>query len=136
PAVARLLGYDSPAELMASVSDLGQQVYVHPERRAELRRGLETQSTIAGFECEFRRKDGGTIWAAVNMRAVRDEHGQLLYYEGILEDITARKRTEADLRLSEARFAKAFRASPVALTVTRLADGRLVDVNASFLALL
>src|SRR5262249_20670226 len=59
---------------------------------------------VRGFEVQLRRKDGRRIWISSNMRAVRDTEGKLLFYEGINEDITARKLAEESLRHSEERF--------------------------------
>src|SRR5580765_8414195 len=57
PALARMLGFDSPEELMASVTDIGQQLCVRPESRDEFRRRLEQEDHVRGFENEIFRKD-------------------------------------------------------------------------------
>ncbi len=97
-ALAHMFGYESPAELMASSTDLAQQEYVEPARRAELQRLLDEHATAQGFEARFYRKDGSVLWCSLNSRAVRDASGVLLYYEGTIEDITARKQTEEALQ--------------------------------------
>ena len=53
---------------------------------------------MIGFEYRIYRRDGSIIWVRENSRAVVDDNGVLLYYEGILQDITERKRIENDLR--------------------------------------
>ena len=100
PALVRMLGYQTPEELMAEVTDLDRQVYVRPEKRQELKRLMETQGSAEGFEFEHYRKDGGVFWASVNGRAVRDTNGALQYYEGTIQDITKRKSAEEALEMS------------------------------------
>ncbi len=92
PALARILGYDSAAEMMHLVSDIGQQLFVHPEQREELMQRLESCGDgIDGFECEMHRKDGVTVWVSQNVRRVCDAGGRLLYFMTSYEDITSRR---------------------------------------------
>jgi diguanylate cyclase (GGDEF)-like protein/PAS domain S-box-containing protein len=93
PAMARMLGYDSPQELVASVTDISQQVYVDPESREELARLLRELGTVKNFECAVRRKDGSQMWFSANVQAVYED-GVLVGYEGTNEDITTRKVAE------------------------------------------
>ncbi|MFO8089259.1 MAG: PAS domain S-box protein [Desulfatiglandaceae bacterium] len=94
PFLANLLGFDSPQELMGSLTNLGEQHYENPEDRAKFRKILETKGFVRGFETCLLRKDGGKIWASLNARTVKDDEGSVLYYEGTLMDITDRKRAE------------------------------------------
>ncbi len=98
PALARMLGYASPEELIASVIDLNRKFYVKPERRAEFMTQLSEQGKIVNFESEVYQQDGGTLWISENVQAMRDHLGQILYYEGTLEDITGRKQAEEEIR--------------------------------------
>ena len=98
PALARMYSYPTPEELMASVTNIENQLYVDPKRRTDFRRGLEENGEIRDFEAQSYRKDGSVIWTSRSARAVHDEEGNLLYYEGFVEDITARKRAEEELR--------------------------------------
>lgn len=104
PALARIYGYDTPEELMASVNDIARKLYVDPQRRAEFVRLMEEHDIVTGFESQIRRKDGSVIWISENVRAVRDDAGRLLYYEGTVEDITQRRLAEEKLRDSEALY--------------------------------
>ncbi len=103
-ALARIYGYATPEELMSSVVDIGRKLYVEPGRRAEFIKLMQENNTVTDFESRIYRKDGSVIWIAENVRAIRDAKGQLLYYEGTVEDITQRKRAEEKLRQSEALY--------------------------------
>lgn len=104
PAAARILGYDSPEELMSSVSDLNKQFYVAPGRREEFIKLMDARGMVLGFESEVYCKDGSRVWVSENVYAVRDELGTLLYYEGTTENIAERKLAEKTLRESEDRY--------------------------------
>ena len=93
PAMARMLGYDSPQELVASITDIARQVYVDPESRAEFKRLLNEQGTVSDFECQIYRKDGSKMWISANARSVY-KAGVLVGYDGMNEDISARKVAE------------------------------------------
>lgn len=97
PALARIMGYGSPEELIATVTDINQ-IYVQPQRRAEFIAYMGRYETVSDFESQIYRKDGSKIWISENMRTVKDDDGQVLYYEGTVQDITERKQTEAELR--------------------------------------
>jgi PAS domain S-box-containing protein len=97
-ALARIYGYDSPVELMASIQDIAGSLYVEHGRREEFVRLMQEHDTLSGFESKIYRKDSSIIWIAENCRAVRDAQGKLLYYEGTVEDITERKRAEEQIR--------------------------------------
>jgi PAS domain S-box-containing protein len=123
PSLARILGYDSPEEVIETVTDITQQLYVDPERRAEANRLQEEHGVLQGFEFEAYRKDGEKIWLSLNRRFVRDENGVGIYREGSVEDITERKRAEQALRASEAELRALFAAmTDVILVLDR--DGR------------
>ncbi|MEW5958326.1 MAG: PAS domain S-box protein, partial [Chloroflexota bacterium] len=94
PALARILGYASPEELMADSAENGAGWWTDPTRLAELQQQLKTQDYLQGLEFQSRCRDGRLIWVSENVRAVRDPGGNLLYYEGLLEDITERKEVE------------------------------------------
>ncbi len=128
PALARMWGYASPEELIASITDIAQQIYFDPIRRAEFRRLLEEQDEVQGFEFQVRRKDGSVMWVSENARAVRDAQGTLLYYEGTTEDITARKRAEESLQESEERFSSAFEHAAIGMALVA-PDGHWLKVN-------
>jgi PAS domain S-box-containing protein len=96
PAMARILGYSSPDELVASVSDIKRQLYVHPQERNGLLLTYAEGAAIVGRELEFYRKDGQHIWVLTSGRPVHDAAGHLLFVEGFVTDITRRKRAEEE----------------------------------------
>ncbi len=107
PALARIWGYDSPEDLLTSVTDTARQVYVDPNLRAKHTHLLKEQGgNIIGFEYQTYRKDGSTVWVSESVRSVMDSNGSLLYYEGAVEDISERKQAEEKLRTSEERFSQ------------------------------
>ena len=100
PAMARILGYDSPEELIESVSEVARQIYEDPEDRTEFVHLMSQQGLVSNFETRLRRKDGAVIWVSANAQALRDGDGRIIGYEGMLEDITERKRAEEGLKRS------------------------------------
>ena len=104
PAMARLYGYHSPAEMVESVKSIADQIYVNPTERAGFIRLLHSQNTVEHYEQRNYRRDGSVIWTSTSARAVRDENGNLLYYEGFVQDITQRKEAKEALQNSERRF--------------------------------
>ena len=104
PALAKMLGYDSPEEYTSVIRDAVNQLWENPSERAEWVRLLEKQNAVLGFECQFLRKDGTKIWVSINGRRVSGPDGQTLLYSGFIEDITERKRAEEAMRQSEERF--------------------------------
>ena len=97
PALARIYGYSSPEEVTA-FTDIEHQLYVDPHRYAEFVRLMEQFGSVSGFESQIYRRDGSIVWISEKAYAVRDENKELLYYEGLIEDITKRKQAEAALQ--------------------------------------
>jgi diguanylate cyclase (GGDEF)-like protein/PAS domain S-box-containing protein len=95
PALARLYGYPSPRALKADLK--AQQLYVDPQRRQDFIALLQKRSTLSQFESQVYRQDGSIIWISEQARAVYDEQGALLYYEGFVQDISDRKQAEAKI---------------------------------------
>jgi phosphoserine phosphatase RsbU/P len=107
PALARMYGYDSPAELLSALTDISRQLYVQPGRRAEFALAMRQNGRVLEFESQIYRRDGSTIWISENARAVHDElTGELLYYEGMVQDITRRKSAEEARAKAESRLAR------------------------------
>ena len=123
PAMARIFGYSSPEELMASITDVGHQLYVNPERRHQFLDLIRHRRPVSDFEVEFFRKDGSTFWASLHARPIYDETDALRFIDGIISDITEQKNRmealhEENIRLrsnikERYRFGKIIGKSPV-----------------------
>jgi PAS domain S-box-containing protein len=104
PALARALGYDSPAELMASVTDLAEQHFADREDRMRFLRQVQDRGLVVGFETRVCRKDRSVAWVSIDACAVRAIGGGVRCFEGMVQDITERKQAEETLRQSQERF--------------------------------
>lgn len=98
PALAKIYGYDSPHEMIESITNISEQLYVDAERRTDFVAAVEKHGNVKGFEYRCYCKDGSIIWTQIDARVVRDANANVLYYEGIVQDITERKQREDDLR--------------------------------------
>ncbi len=105
PALARIYGFDSPLELMNNLSDIGAQLYTDASRRQAFIDTMRRHSLVSGFESQIRRQDGRLIWISENARAVHDDSGRLVCYEGTVEDVTElreyKERIERQARLDD-----------------------------------
>jgi len=97
-ALARIYGYESADELIDHLSNIAAQLYVQPRRRLEFIDQVQRHGIVSDFESQVCRRDGTTIWISENARAVPDASGAVVYYEGMVVDITARKEAEEALR--------------------------------------
>jgi PAS domain S-box-containing protein len=98
PALAHMLGFDSPEDMMAwTRHNPMHSLYVKPVRRQEFVAAIHARGEIHDFESEVRSRAEGTRWISENARAVHDEQGQLRYYEGFVTDITARRQLESEM---------------------------------------
>jgi len=98
PALARILGYDSPEDITGTIYDIGTQMYMDPNRRKEFAKRILRRGEVIDFVSKIRRRDGRIIWVTENARLVRDNDGNIICYEGSLEDITLRKKAEDQLK--------------------------------------
>jgi PAS domain S-box-containing protein len=104
PSLAHILGYVSPDEIISTVTDIDRRLYVRSEDRERFRHTLEQEGEISGFETQFRKKNGDIIDVMVSAKAIRDENGELLHFQGFNIDISERKRAETALRKSVAHL--------------------------------
>lgn len=93
-ALARIYGYQSPEQMVNSFQNIGRQLYVEPHRREQFMREMQESGVVTNFESQVYRADGSAIWISENAHVVRDRYGELLYYEGTVEDISERKAYE------------------------------------------
>jgi diguanylate cyclase (GGDEF)-like protein/PAS domain S-box-containing protein len=97
-AMAQIHGYDSTEQLLAEVSNVGRQLFVNRNQPGEWRRLVVAKGIAWGIKAEVYRRDGSKKWLSLNMRAVRDFRGKVLYFEGTAEDITERMEAEERIR--------------------------------------
>lgn len=97
-ALARLYGFTDVESMTGQLTDIEDQLYVDPTRRDTFRSLMASDDVVTHFQSEIRRADGATIWVSETARAVRDNAGQLLYYEGTVTDATAERRIGESLR--------------------------------------
>jgi len=109
PALARIYGYESPADLMENLTDIAGQLYVDPRSRPRFLAAMEAHDIVHDFQTEIRCKDGTTRWISENARTVRDPSGHVVYYEGFVVDITDRIEAEAKQRKLEEELGRAQR---------------------------
>jgi PAS domain S-box-containing protein len=103
-ALARICGYESPGEMIESISDVRTELYAESDERTEMLRRLQHEGVVSGFEVQLYRKDGDLIWVSINARMLREEGGEAVGFEGTIEDITRRRQAEEALRNSEERL--------------------------------
>jgi PAS domain S-box-containing protein len=131
-ALSRMYGYERPEEMMSNVSDIQNQIYADPAFRARFRQEIESAGVVRGFEYEVRRRDGTTLWISESARAVRGPDGAVRYYEGFIEDISARKAAEAE----RARLEKQVLHAQKMDAIGTLASGMAHDFNNVLCAIL
>lgn len=120
-----MLGYPDRESLLAlNVINL----YVNPQERERWQASLGQSATRYFFETQFYHRDGKRIWVEHNVHLVRNQQEHILYYEGILQDITERKRAEIALLESEERFRTIVEQSPISIQVMT-PDGWTIQVN-------
>ena len=98
PALAHMLGFETPAELIAEVDNIERQFYADPGRRAEFMKLIEGSDEITDFESEVVRRDGSRLWISESVRIFRNDKGEPVLFEGVAIDITAQRETARTLR--------------------------------------
>jgi PAS domain S-box-containing protein len=131
PALARIYGYDSPAELMRAFQNGADTVYADRKIRAEFVRQMSERGFVKAFEAKVVRKDGSELWTSEHARAAFDENGCFICYEGTVEDISERKQAEEELRRSEERYRALFERNPMPMWVYDLETLAFLAVNAA-----
>ncbi len=140
PALARMWGYDSPEDMVTSVTDIGHQIYTDPAIREEHTRLLrEHGGNLTGFEYQAYCKDGSTIWVSENVHSIEGEDGVVLY-EGTVENISSRKQAEDTLKESEKRYRLLFNTMLDGFALHKIIcdengkpiDYRFLEVNPAF----
>jgi diguanylate cyclase (GGDEF)-like protein/PAS domain S-box-containing protein len=124
-ALVRLLGYSTTADLLGlDAADL----YMDQSDRRRWKDQMDRDGLVRAFDFRIRRPNGEIIWVRDTARAIRDDGGRVLYYEGILEDITERKRIREALRESEQRSQGIFESAPIGIAIIS-PEGRFIKAN-------
>ena len=131
-ALARMYGYDGPEELLAQVSDIQSQVYADPTSRERFKQQIDRDGFVHDLEYQVRQRNGTVIWISESARAVRDENGDVRFYEGFIDNITARKEAETE----RARLEKQMLQAQKMDAVGTLAGGMAHDFNNILCAIL
>ena len=106
--LAKMLGYDSPEDLLSEVRNAIKDAWADPEEHARFTELIAESGAVLGFEAKFRRKNDAIIWCSLSCRKVYGADGQFLYVEGFLEDITERRAVERALLEAEKKYRAIF----------------------------
>ncbi|MBP1750552.1 MAG: signal transduction histidine kinase, partial [Deltaproteobacteria bacterium] len=117
PALAKMLGYESPEDVMKSIHSISQQIYVDPPRRDLILENILKEGKTVTTENRYYRKSGEEWPARLHVRQVSDETGKPLYLEGFVEDITDRKKMEKKLLEQEHFLSSVVNTSPAIVYV-------------------
>ncbi len=100
PSMARVLGFDTPEAIVTGIDNVFKQLFVYPEHRVKLLSILTEFDTVERFETRMYKRDKRSIWITMNARAIKNEEGEVISFEGFLMDITERKTAEEILKQS------------------------------------
>ena len=128
PALVRMLNFHSYEEL--AMHNLEEEEFESNYKRRKFKELIEKEGEVRGLEVAWKRQDGFTIFVRENARIVRDENGEILYYEGTVEDITEQKKTEEALRKSEERYRSLIDNSLVGVYISTISGDILFANNA------
>ncbi len=132
PAFAKMFGYTSPKELISEISNIAKEIYVNDEDRCRYKQLLGKAGYVEEFEFRARCKDGSYIWVSDNTRAICDEHGTVIRFEGNVSDITERKQAETERLNLQAQLQQAQKMEAIGT----LAGGIAHDFNNILAAIL
>jgi PAS domain S-box-containing protein len=128
PSLIKMLGYARAEELLNM--DVAE-IYVNPSDRLGFSDKISRDGSVYHEELTFRKKDGTPIIVSETAIAVKDDHGETLYFDGIVEDITEWKQSEEELKIHKAYLEKLFNSAPEAIVLHDNGD-RVVNVNEEF----
>ncbi len=132
--LASLFGYGSPDEMMASIHDIREQLYVDPRQRSSIVRRAAESDGFVRDEIEYRRRDGSTFLSTFSLRAVWNTRREVAFLEGFVEDITERRRAEESLRESHDALERRVQERTAELSAANLRLQELDRLKSQFLA--
>ena len=127
PALAKMFGYESPEDMVSSITDIGIKEYANPMIGSNVIRQLTERDVIKDFKVQVRRKDGTLFWTLLNALAIKDSDGKLICIEGTNQDITEYMRADRELR----KLMRAIEQSPASIVITDK-EGIIEYVNPKF----
>ena len=116
PAFAKILGFDAPEEILRDINNANEQLYTNTPSRTKFLRDVSVLKSSENFESQITKKNGDVIWVSENVRVVKDDEGNLLYFEGSMEDVDQRKKAEIALIQAKSESDLANRAKSEFLT--------------------
>jgi PAS domain S-box-containing protein len=125
PTMMRITGYDSFQEL--ANRNLESEAYEPSYPRKDFRDRLEKAGALIGLEAKWKRRDGSTLFVRETSTTIRSRDGKVLFYDGVVEDISERKRAEDALRESEERFRNLTSAAFESIVISE--GGLIIDIN-------
>ncbi len=128
PAMCKIFGYSSKEDLLAeNISD----IYENPEDKEKFNRNILKDGFVKNEEIVFKRKDGTTFTGIDNCITVKNGDGKVIYYDGIVDDITERKKAEAEILIQKTYFEELLQSSPEAVVLHDL-NGKVEIINRKF----
>jgi PAS domain S-box-containing protein len=135
PALAWMLGYNSPEEAVDCITNISEQIYAEPQRRDDIAASTLKAGGILTVENLYQRRDGSLWSGMLHICIATDQHGNPSIFEGFIEDITERKRAEEALLQSEERFRSIYENSTIGLYRTT-PDGKIILANPTLVKML
>ena len=129
--LANIYGFESAEELIRHFNDIGSQLYLENGRREEFQERMRNSDLMVGFESQVRLRNGEIRWISENARTVRNRSGDVLYYEGTVEDITERRNAHIAINDSERRFRSIWENSADGMRLTD-PDGVIQGANPAY----
>jgi PAS domain S-box-containing protein len=117
PALARMMGYDTPQQLIEGVTDVANVIYLDPSVRKEYQERMARDGMVREFEYQVRQRDGSVLWLSDSATTVRDEAGNVVRYEGVVRDITNQKRAEDEVAEGRRRLQEVIDTVPAVINV-------------------
>jgi len=125
-AIAKIFGYRSIEDFMKiKFSDL----FSNPHDREAFNIEIMEKGYVSGYELHLKKRDGTTIWVSCSAAIRSDENGEIKWIDGVIEDITARKKAEEALRLSEERYRQLVKYAPAGICEIDLRTQKFLRVN-------